>query len=392
MMKRTVSILLALGTALTAASGQVVREGAYFKQSATGTMGLDGAAAKIYITTRGEVVLRGEVQTGGYPNVAWTLVKRVRARTPEAAAGRLAEYNFVTRKQGEWTLIDLQGDPESEAQLNAEFRVPRGVKQIVVRTRWGAVKAYDVNGTVQAESGGGALFMDRIGGDVIAKTAGGDVMLGRIGGALKCFSGGGTIRVDSIGAAAEFSTGGGEIFVREVKGLLRASTGGGNIHIDRAGGEVMANTQGGLIEIGQAAGSVVAGTQGGSIEVTGALKGVRCESGNGTIRLKGVSGALRAVTAQGMILAEIPMGAVIENSLLAAASGDIIVYLPSNLAVTVRAKNDSGAGAKIVSDFAEIQAGAQRGRIVMAEGVLNGGGPVLELAVTGGNIYLRRQK
>lgn len=387
-MKRIAFILVvSAGMALAQA---VVREGAYFKQSTTGTMGLE--TAKVYVSTRGEVVVRGETQTGGYPSAGWTLVKRVKARTAENAAARLAEYNLATRRQGDWTLLDLQGDVEGEAQLSVEIRLPKSVKQLVVRTRWGAVKTYDVDGSVQAESGGGGIFMDRIGGDVLAKTGGGEVMLGRIGGALKCFTAGGTIRVDSIGAAAEFSTNGGEIFVREVKGTMRASTGGGNIHVDRAGGDVVTNTGGGVIEIGQASGTVVAGTGGGSIEVTSALKGVRCESGAGTIRLKGVGGALRAMTAQGMILAEIPWGAMIENSSLAATSGDIIVYLPSNLAVTVRARNDSGTVGKIVSEFTQIKTGTRPGGLVTAEGVLNGGGPVLELAVSGGNIYLRRQK
>lgn len=368
----------------------ITREGAYYRQNVTGTMGLQ--TTKLYITTRGEVVVRGEQTNNATPSVSWVLVKRAKAGNPEHAGERLSPYNVTTHRQGEWTMVELTGDTDGDAQLNMELRVPRSIKQLVVRTRWGSVKTYDIEGGVQAESGGGALFMDRIGGDVLAKTGGGEVMLGRIGGSLRCHTGGGTIRVDSIGASAEFSTSGGEIFVREVKGTLRAATGGGNIHVERAGGEVISNTQGGLIEIGQAGGAVVAGTQGGSIDVTGAPKGVRCESGNGTIRLKGVSGALRAMTAQGMILAEIPMGAVIENSMLAARSGDIIVYLPSNLAVTVRARNDSGSTGRIVSEFDEVKAGTSRGRLTIAEGTLNGGGPVLELAVSGGNIYLRRQK
>ena len=387
-MRRIVAIGIAC--AGLAAAQPVVREGVYFRQNTTGMMGLE--TAKVYIATRGEVVVRGEAQTGGVANAGWTLVKRVRARSAEQAGARLSEYNIATRRQGDWTLIELSGEGEGDAQLSLEVRLPKNVKQLVARTRWGTVKAYDLEGSVQAESGGGGLFMDRIGGDVLAKTGGGEVMLGRIGGALKGYTAGGTIRVDSIGGMAEFSTDGGEIFVREVKGVLRASTGGGSIHVDRAGADVVANTQGGVIEIGQAAGTVVAGTQGGSIDVTGAPKGVRCESGAGTIRLKGVSGALRAMTAQGMILAEIPAGAVIENSSLAATGGDIIVYLPSNLAVTVRARNDSGTVGKIVSEFTQIKTGTRQGGRVMADGVLNGGGPVLELAVSGGNIYLRRQK
>lgn len=95
-----------------------------------------------------------------------------------------------------------------------------------------------------------------------------------------------------------------------------------------------------------------------------------------------------------MILAEIPLGAVLSYSVLAAARGDIIVYLPSNLAVTVRARTEAAEGVwgRIISEFDEVQGHRDRRRFVRAEGRLNGGGPVLELAVTGGNIHLRRLK
>jgi len=54
-----------------------------------------------------------------------------------------------------------------------------------------------------------------------------------------------------------------------------------------------------------------------------------------------------------------------------------------------------GAGGRIVSDFPEIHvrtASQPGGTPVVAEGALNGGGPVLHINVVGGTIYLRRQK
>jgi hypothetical protein len=47
---------------------------------------------------------------------------------------------------------------------------------------------------------------------------------------------------------------------------------------------------------------------------------------------------------------------------------------------------------RIVSDFEELQGRRDRFRSVTAEGRLNGGGPVLELAAAGGTIHLRRLK
>jgi hypothetical protein len=109
-----------------------------------------------------------------------------------------------------------------------------------------------------------------------------------------------------------------------------------------------------------------------------------------------VTGELRVATAVGSILAELLSGGVIEDSFLSTGSGDVTVFIPSNLAVTVEAQNDSpGRLGRIVSDFPEIRvrngAATSRGRVV-ATGAINGGGPQLVIAAANGTIFLRRQK
>ena len=150
-----------------------------------------------------------------------------------------------------------------------------------------------------------------------------------------------------------------------------------------------------MIQVQQADGAVTAESYGGAIQVN-AANGVRCDSAGGPIRLRNVAGPLRASTAAGSILAELLSGNRIEDSTLSTNAGDITVFIASNLGLTVAARNDSaGALGRIISDFPEIrvkalsQAGASP---VVAEGVLNGGGPILRINVVGGTIYLRRQK
>jgi hypothetical protein len=176
---------------------------------------------------------------------------------------------------------------------------------------------------------------------------------------------------------------------------VHAATAGGNIRIDRAMGTVFARTAAGLIQVQQADGAVTAESYGGAIQVN-AANGVRCDSAGGPIRLRNVAGPLRASTAAGSILAELLSGNRIDDSTLSTNAGDITVFIASNLGLTVAARNDSaGALGRIISDFPEIrvkvlsQAGTSP---VVAEGALNGGGPVLRLNVVGGTIYLRRQK
>ncbi len=380
---------LLVATRLAAGTDGIVAEGGWWKQ-VSGFQAASEGVTRLHIVTRGQVRVRGE---RGLNRITGTLTKRVKAPSATAAKSRFDPVAVVVQNQGSVVMLEVSGQWLDSPELILEITIPKSTRQTAIQTRWGDVEATDLDGAVFVESGGGAVRLDGIGQDAIARTAGGEMRLGRIGGSLNGATGGGTIRVDTIGGRAEFATGGGEIWVREVRGTLHASTAGGSIHVEKAGGEVVANSGGGLIEVARAGGPVSATTTGGSIEV-GAGQNVQCESGQGTIRLKGVSGTVRATTADGMILAEIPAGAQLNHSFLSATKGDIIVYLPSNLAVTVRARtepNGTSAG-RIVSEFEAVQGRRDRYRYVMAEGRLNGGGPVLELAAVGGTIHLRRLK
>jgi hypothetical protein len=377
---------------LAAGTEGVVAEGNFWKQ-VSGLRSSGEGISRLQITGRGKVRVHGE---RGTHRLSGTFTKRVKAPNAAAAKSLLDQILVTVQNQGSVVMVDISGPETNSPELVLELTVPRQLKQTSIQTRWGDIEATELDGVVFVESGGGMVRLDGIGQDAIARTAGGEMRLGRIGGSLNCATGGGTIRADAIGGNAEFSTGGGEIWVREVQGAMRAATAGGNIHVERSGGEVVANSGGGLIEIAQAGGTVVATTTGGSIEVGGG-KNIQCETDAGTIRLKGADGALRAATANGMILAEVRPGATLGHSILAASKGDIIVYLPSNLAVTVKAQSAPGEGpgagmaGRILSEFGEIHSWRDR-RSVRAEGRLNGGGPVLELAVAGGTIHLRRLK
>jgi DUF4097 and DUF4098 domain-containing protein YvlB len=169
---------------------------------------------------------------------------------------------------------------------------------------------------------------------------------------------------------------------------------GGNINVDRAAGPVEAHAISGMIQIGQAGGPVTADTQGGSIQV-GAAPGVRAESAQGTVRMRGLSGPMDVSTAFGNIFAELMPGAKVRDSTLAAASGDITVFIPSNFPVSVLVLNDRGGYTQLISDFREVRAivlpFAPRSPVV-AQGAINGGGPVLRINAGTGVVYLRKSK
>jgi hypothetical protein len=93
-----------------------------------------------------------------------------------------------------------------------------------------------------------------------------------------------------------------------------------------------------------------------------------------------------------LVLVSSTGGARMQDSSLVASGGDITVLIPSNLAMTVMARNSTGSGPRIVSEFPEIRVTSTRFfQPLVAQGAINGGGPVLNLNASSGIIYLRRK-
>jgi DUF4097 and DUF4098 domain-containing protein YvlB len=371
-------------------AGVISRESGYWVQTVSGTIPAT-RTIRLRILTDGNVTADG----GAVDIIRYTLKRRVKARSEREAERLLRELDVRPRVQGEWVYLTTavpQGD-----DFSAELAVTasRLLRQVWLETRGGNVRVTGFDGVVEASTRGGRIDLDRLGSDATARTGGGEVHVGRVAGGLRCTSGGGAIRVESVGRESWFETAGGDIRVREALGPVHAATAGGDIHVERSAAEVFARTAGGVIDVQQAGGVVTAETSGGAIQVD-AAKGVRCESRAGMIRLRNAAGPMSAATAAGSIVALLS-GKRLEDSVLSTSSGDVTVFIASNIPVTVQARNETaGPGARIVSDFPEIrvrssqQAGAPPP--VMADGALNGGGPVLRIFASGGTIYLRRQK
>jgi hypothetical protein len=343
---------------------------------------------QLRIVSRGNVVLRGSKDG----QIVYKFVQRAKAHS-DADAKRLFHGVFISAipmaSMTTLTVIPSAGDLVSN---DLEVSVPRQVILSIVQTQGGSVEVYDLGGSLQAIASLG-IRCDRIHGNVDGRTGGGEIRFGKIDGSVQCVSGGGSIFIDSVGGSAKCETAGGEIVVKEAGGPLLLRNASGNIEVDRAASTVEAHTGEGLIEVNQAGGEVIADTRGGSIQI-GSARGARCESAAGAIRVKNASGPLNVQTAMGSILAELIAGSRPEDSLLTANSGDVTVLIPSRLSLSVMARNDSGANPRIQSDFPEVRAksfGFSQPPTV-AEGQINGGGPVLRINVAAGIIYLRKLK
>jgi|SRR5579871_3098426 len=389
-MRECVFISIAIAATVGQAAAQITREGRYWVETING-YATAVPLERFRLDTVGNVVLTGD----NIEKVAYKVKLRVKARDEREAEMLLREYEVRSRSQNGWLRLTVTPPQNAAEGPELSVSVPRSLQQVWIETRGGNVEAKGLDGDLQARSAAGRMTVDRIKGRAELRTGGGDIQIGEVNGPLRCYSGAGVIQIQNAGSESWLDTAGGEVFVHQAAGPVHASTAGGNIRVDHAANTVYAKTAAGLIEVQQAGGGVTAESSAGAIQVN-AANGVRCDSSAGTIRLRNVGGTLRASTAAGNILAELLSGNRIQDSMLSTNAGDITVFIASNVPLTVMARNDSrGATGRIISDFKEIQVRpvSQPGASpVVAEGALNGGGPVLRINVNGGTIYLRRPR
>jgi DUF4097 and DUF4098 domain-containing protein YvlB len=336
------------------------------------------AAPELVVTSQGPVHLEGT--TGN--QVSYTAKISVEARTEGDARRILSGFNMRAASGNRRTVLVA---PAGAVNTNLTIKAP-SMKLAVIRTVEGSVEAESVDGDLEVNSGGGDLKCERVRGDCSLSTAAGNIRVGEVGGDLQCGTAGGYITVKSVRGDAELQTAGGYVDVGNAGGDVQVETAGGAIHVNNAAGSVTAGTGGGSITVGKAGGTVTIHEMAGPVQI-GAAAAVRCESGSGGVRVSNIAGPMRVTTAIGSIIASLLAGARFRDSFLETGNGDVTVLIPSNLGVTIRAATDRG---RVVSDFPGL---AQRtvGMQVLAEGPVNGGGPLLRIAGTGGTIFIKRQ-
>jgi len=339
------------------------------------------AAARLRIQAHGPVT----VEAGVSKNLSYVVSVTVSARTEAEGRRTLQQFAVRAERRGDWTTLSMPG---GAALTVVTVKAPK-LLEASVTTSDGAVEVNGIEGPLEVDSGAGALKADRIRGDCRLLTGGGAIQVGQVGGSLSCTTGAGAVHVKTVRGDAVLETQGGDITMSEAGGSVHADTGGGGVHIVKAGGLVTAISGGGEIIVDRAAGIVTARNMAGPVQV-GAAAGVHCESASGGVRLSNIVGSMRVSTSLGSILANL-LGSRLADSYLATANGDITVLIPSNVGVTLQAQNTMADSLRrIVCDFPGIQA-RRMGTRVVAEGPINGGGPLLQISGMGGTIFIRKQ-
>jgi TonB family protein len=355
-----------------------------------------------------------QLEPGAAPVVRYTVHIETNMNGP--AAQQLLE-NYVLKARPTNSGVELAGTlpPQSrpnDAQFWIQFEVtvPSGYN-VDVNTEVGDIETQDIGGTASLRTQGGNIRTGRIGGSglrdsaagrSVAKleTQGGHIQVLDVAGDITAFTAGGHISVGSIAGDASLRTGGGHVRAVRIGGRADLETVGGNITVAHTGNFVNVRTGGGQIDFGEVRGSVHAQTGGGGIRVVTVSGPMEVQSSGGSICLTRVSDSLQAATSGGTITAWInpdaPSGGgnvrLSGSSQLTSGNGDIVVFLPRNLAANIDAIVATGGEHRIEADPAlhlVIQGTANGNAPVHATATLNGGGAPLRLRSTTGKIRLQ---
>jgi DUF4097 and DUF4098 domain-containing protein YvlB len=323
---------------------------------------------------------------------------RLRATGADAAEARRRLDRMVVSASRTGDLLHFTGTlPEARdaargLQAEYDIEVPRAVGAIQIATGAGDIDVVDLGGKVLLLTRGGAITGRDLTGPLEAETRGGRIQMGLLRGAARLTSAGGDVLLQAVGGDLAVRTSGGDVRVERAGAGVQVESGGGNVRVDRAGGAVRISTGGGNIEVGDAAGEVAAATAGGAIRI-GTAPSVRCETAAGPIVLGSINGAVRAISSAGTIRALLGPAALAADSDIQTWHGDVLVSLPDDPAVTIRALVDNPVGRAIESDFPlairrDLEAVGRP--LEVGEARLRGGGSLLRLRTIGGRIVIQK--
>jgi DUF4097 and DUF4098 domain-containing protein YvlB len=369
----------------------VSREGGTWGQEITGSL---AAVKNLRIKVdMGSVVVRGGQQQG----INYVVHTHFGNSSEQDARHQFEQYKVTAYVKGDtaWIVGDWQGGRRPR-HFSGEFSVmvPREMALVKLETEGGNVDATGVVGRVEAESGGGSMRLDDIGGGVSAETGGGSIDVGTVSGELGLHTGGGSIQVRHANGKVVAETGGGSVTIQSGAQGAIIETGGGSIEVRQCSGKVKVSTGGGSVDLSDIGGPAEIETGGGSIHLTSAKGHVHAETGGGGIELYGVPSASAETGAGGITVKLVNTGGERNESDLETGAGDITVYIAADVAIDVRASVDMGNGHRITSDFSDIHIGSEGDKwgpkTLTAEGKLNGGGPMVKVRTSSGDICFKR--
>jgi DUF4097 and DUF4098 domain-containing protein YvlB len=382
-------IALAISVPLCAQSSKVYRDGDAWVEETTGT--LPAAREFKAFTDLGSLEVDGNAS-----QVSYVVRKRSRSDSEEEARRQFELLRISASRVGDAVILEgrLLGHNVSRLSADITVQVPRITQVVKVETRAGALALASLSGSVIGNTGAGNVKVDKVSGPVKIVSGGGNMEATNVTTDLFLQSGGGTVSVDGASGQVTVRTGGGKVHVGSA-GPTTVETGAGSIDVGRCNGDLRASTGGGNLNLGDVSGSVIVDSGGGTVRVASAQGDVRVSTGGGAVELMKVGRSAHVETGGGPITVQfVARPGQFGDSVLHTALGNILVYLPRDLGVNIHASTEMTNGVGIKSDFSGVAITSEGGQYgpksMFGEGPLNGGGPILRLRTTIGQIDIKR--
>jgi hypothetical protein len=191
-------------------------------------------------------------------------------------------------------------------------------------------------------------------------------------------------------ASVDLKTSGGDIAVGDLEGTVLARTSGGEIKLGKIGGEVDASTSGGNVDLALGRGRVRLSTSGGTISAGRLVGAAELRTSGGDIRVEAAENVLEAHTSGGDVRVGFE-GPIRGNTSLSTSGGNVRATVGQDTGFHLAASTSGGEvranGITITIDHGGVGKSSLSGDV-------NGGGPILELRTSGGDIevVLRRDR
>jgi DUF4097 and DUF4098 domain-containing protein YvlB len=187
------------------------------------------------------------------------------------------------------------------------------------------------------------------------------------------------------GFEANIRTSGGNVVVGDLGGRVHARTSGGNIELGSLGGEADASTSGGNVTLRDGGGRAYLRTSGGEIKVGRVAGPADLSTSGGDIKVESVENELNASTSGGDIRARI-VGALKGNSALETSGGSVEITVEGTAGFNLDAATSGG---EVTVDHLTVTPADGVVGSSRLKGTVNGGGAVLKLRSSGGDISIK---
>jgi hypothetical protein len=187
--------------------------------------------------------------------------------------------------------------------------------------------------------------------------------------------------------SVNLKTSGGDIVVGDLDGKVRARTSGGDVKLGKISGEIDASTAGGDVTLAEGGASVELGTSGGDITIGRVVGATAVRTSGGNIKAAQVENTFEAKTSGGNVTVGF-VGGLRGDCLLSTSGGRVKVAVDPTAGFRLDAST-SGGGVMAEGFTITIEkGGVGKSRL---SGAVNGGGPVLKLRSSGGDIVVGKR-